>query len=581
MNHIVKIVLFLMVFLVVRTNAQEKKQPPVSVGGDMGISYEGYGLDKTPEQSTPDFYHQGRPWNLLRYSFNPVFNFGGWSIPFNFNFSALQNNFGTPSLGGGHGLWGFLTNPTNNFGISPKIGNTEILLGTQTLKYSDLSTGDIGVFGYGVNLSPGKFRIRLFNGVSQNPVDYVAATLLPPSPGVVGAYQRNQWMGQLGLEEKGKYFVGFNFVHSADQVNSITSLPLPPVEPQQNMIVSFLANVTTGKGWNYHVELGQSFHTRNLTDPLSISPVEDLQPFITSHSSTDKDNAIMLGIAKKGTDWEIGGKVNYYGAGYYTAGYPFMTNDRIEYLGNTHFNAWEKKINVIASIGERFGNISHTSGPSTTNQLIANVNTMVQFSDKFNLNMSFNNFGFNSPGLSGYKSVNNDISINPTYTWGNSKMSNLLSGTYTLSKYDETTTSGTTHNNTQTALLLYVPTVFSSKFNPDFSIMWFKDVMTPLVDISILNATAGLTWKASKKFSLKGQLQYNISTTSPFTADKNMMATASFDWKLYNKLSWQLALSGNVYHYGSDLLGSSLVPFYGGNPAYFESTIRTGLQYRF
>jgi hypothetical protein len=580
MNHLAKITTILFLLLAVNANAQDEKPKPFSITGDMGIWYEGYGLDKTPENSTPDFYQQRRPWDLFRYSFDPTITAGQWVIPFNFNFSTPPNNFTTPSAGGKQSFWQFLTNPANSFGISPKIGTTQILLGTQYLKYSDLSTGDLGIFGYGVNLSPGKFRLKLFNGVSQDPVNYVAPTIIPPDPGVIGAYQRNQWMGQLGLEQTGKYFVGFNFVHSGDERNSVTSPPLSPIDPQENMVVTFLATATTANRWNYHVELGQSFHTRNLDTTLALPPVEDLKPFITSRNSTDKDNAVMLGIDKKGKDWELGAKFNYYGAGYYTAGFPFMTNDRIEYLGNTRFNAWKKKINVVASAGERLGNISHTSGPNTTNQLIANINAFTQFTDKFSLNLNFNNFGFNAPGLLGYKSVSNELSINPTYTWTNAKMNNLLSATYTLSQYNETTTSGTTNNNTQTALLLYVPTVFTSKINPDFSIMWFKDI-TPSLELNLLNATAGLTWKTSKKFSLKGQLQYNLSTTSPFTADKNVLATGSFNWQIYNKLSWQFALTGNLYHYGSDLPGSSLIPVYLGNPQYFESTLRTGLQYRF
>ena len=227
MNHLNKIALFMTLLLAFESSAQEKKKP-ITIGGDMGIWYEGYGLDKAPNPAVPDFYRARRPSNLLRYSFNPTIAVGKWNIPLNFNFSPMQTNFTTPStslggiLGGKQSIWQFLTNPMNSFGIRPKIGTTDILLGTQYLKYSDLSTGDLGVFGYGVNLAPGKFRIKLFNGVSQRPVNYLAPTILPPTAGVIGAYQRNQWMGQLGLEKEGKYFTGFNFVKSKDKLNSVT-----------------------------------------------------------------------------------------------------------------------------------------------------------------------------------------------------------------------------------------------------------------------------------------------------------------------------------------------------------------------
>ncbi|MES2276361.1 MAG: hypothetical protein V4592_10085 [Bacteroidota bacterium] len=584
MNQYAKLITGLLLLLSLHAAAQDdKRKPPVTVGGDMGVWYEGYGLDKSPEQPVPDFYRPRKPWNMLRYSFNPIFNIGKWSIPFNFNFSSSQNNFTTPSGGGSQSLWQFLTNPANNFGISPKIGTTEILLGTQTLKYSDLSTGDVGVFGYGVNLSPGKFRLRLFQGVSQRPVNYEAPTIGPPAnPGVIGAYQRNQWMAQFGLAKEGTYFAGFNIVRSSDQISSVSSPPLTPIDPQQNVVISFLTDAITANGWNYHLELGQSFFTRDLNTPLSTIPVKDFQPFLNSRTSTGKDNAVMLGISKKGKDWEAGAKVNYYGAGYYTAGYPFMNNDKIEYLGNTHFNTWKKKINIVASLGDRLGNLSHTSGTGTTSQLIANINAYTQFTDKFSLNLNFNNFGFNSSDITGYKSVSNELSINPAYTWTSATMSQLLSATYTRSKYDETTIipATTTHNDTQTALLLYVPTFFNKSISPDFSLMWFRNT-APLVDLTLLSATGGMTWKTGKKISLKGQLQYDLSTTNPFTADKNLLVTGGFDWALYKKLKWQLTVTANVYSYGSALPGSSLAPVYIGDPRYLESNLRTGLQYRF
>ena len=169
----------------------------------------------------------------------------------------------------------------------------------------------------------------------------------------------------------------------------------------------------------------------------------------------------------------------------------------MEYLLNTRFNAWAKKMNVVASIGERFGNLSRVSGPDLTKQIIANVNVFTQFNDRFSMNASFNNFGFNSPGLSGYKSVSNELSINPAYTWSNTTMSNLLSGTYTWSKYNETILNVTTNNNTQTALILYVPTFFNKKISPDFSVMWFKNA-TLLMNLTLLTATSGMSWKVNK-----------------------------------------------------------------------------------
>ncbi|MBC7615684.1 MAG: hypothetical protein H7202_06425 [Pedobacter sp.] len=581
MKYILRILVFSILLTPFKGSAQDKKKL-IKFGGDMGVWYEGYGLDKDPNSSLPNFYPARKPWNLLRYSFNPNLTVGKWNIPFNFNFTAMQNNFTTSPTGKKQSIWQYLTNPVNNFGISPKIGTTELLLGTQNLQYSDLSTGDLGIFGYGVNLAPGKFRIKLFNGVSQRPVDYLTAVQFPPN-GITGAYQRNQWMAQLGMEKEEKYFAGFNFVKSSDHRNSVNTAPLPPIEPQENMVVSFLAKVNTSDGWKYHIELGQSFFTRNLNTALSTTIVPDFKPFVKAHTSSNKDNAVMLGVAKKGSDWEIGAKFNYYGAGYYTAGYPFMQNDKSEYLVNTRFNAFKKKMNIVASLGQRFGNLSKIAGPSVTKQIIANVNVFTQFSDHFTLTTSFNNYGFNASSISGYKSVSNELTVNPSYTWTTPKINHLLSGTYTFSKYDETILLPpltTTHNNTKTALILYVPTFLEKKISPDFSLMWFNNKATP-IELTLLSATAGMNWKPKEKINIKGQLQYSLSTIKPYTANKNLLATTGFDWELYKKLTWQFSFTANIYHYGTELPGSSLSPPITGFPNYFETTVRTGLQYRF
>lgn len=567
----------------------QKPKPKVSISGTAGVTYEGYGLNLTPGPPTPRFYNPRRPWNLVRFNFNPVVKVGKWTIPANFNFSPMQTNF--PPVFGGQSFWQFLTNPMNNFGLNPKKGNTEILLGTQYLNYSELSTGDIGVFGVGTNLTPGKFRIKVFTGVSQRPVNYALPSATNPN-GTAGSYQRNHILAQLGMEKVDKYFVGFNFAKSKDRKNSVLPSPLPAlfpnvvgIDPAENMVVTFVAKTSNAKGWGYNVEFGQSFFTRDLLNPTPFAlPYKDFKPFIDQNITTVRDNAFLTGITKKGKDWEVGAKVGYYGAGYYTASYPFHTNDRVEYNVNTKFNTWKKKMNVVAALGQRFGNWNNTLPGGRTAQIIANINVFTQFNDRFSLNVNYNNFGFNTPAGLGYKSVSNEFSINPNYNWNTKKANHLLSATYTWSKYDETFVPPPffTNNNTQTALLMYVPSYFNRNITPDFSVMYFKNKTLPTpVDITMWNFSTGLGWKINKKLNIKGQIQYNNTTTTPTTDDNNFLLSSGFDYSFNKKLSLNYLMTANVFKFGSSLLGSGLTPPYIGSPMYTESTLRTGLQYKF
>jgi hypothetical protein len=567
------------------TSAQTK--PKVSISGTAGVTYEGYGLTTHP--GGYNFYPARRPWNLVRFNFSPTITVGGFKLPFNFNFSPMRNNFGSVPFGFGSlpgfpkqsfGQW--LANPINNFGINPSYKWAELQLGTQYLKYSDLSTGDIGAFGYGFSLKPGKLRLKFFRGVSQQAFQpYTGAGTPPP---FVGAYKRNITMAQIGLEKEDKYFAGFNIVKGTDVVSSIptplTVLPYITPAPADNLIISFNTKFKTNKGWYGQTELATTFTNRDATAAAPGTLVKDFKPFLKTNISSYRDHAIQAGFGKKGKDWDIGAGMKWLGAGYNTMGYPFVQNDRLEYTVNTKFNAFKKKTNVVASIGQRFGNWSVSA--NRTSQIIANINVFTQFNDHLSVNANYNNFGFNTPAtLGGIKNVGNDLSINPAYTWTTSKMSNLLSLNYNWSRYTEVIIfpASTTINNTHTAMLLYAPTFFNRpNLSPDFSVMYFSNHSSVPTDIRIFSVSTSLGWNMPKhKISMHGQLQYNNTTIKPFTASNNITATLGVDWNLTKKLTWNTTMTANGNKYGNELFPQPQLL----GATYLESTLRTSLQYRF
>jgi hypothetical protein len=581
MKKIITLIFFAQFFVAV----QAQQLPKLSISGTAGITYDGYGLTTNP--STPTFYAARRPWNVVRFSFQPIISFGDFKLPFNINFSPMRNNFGSPPFGFG-GVPGFpkqtfsqwLTNPMNSIGINPTYKWAELQLGTQYLKYSELSSGDVAAFGYGFSLKPGKLRLKFFRGITQQAFQPFTG-VFPP---FVGAYKRTITMAQIGLEQEGKYFAGFNIVKGKDAVNSIavplTAFPYTTPKAAENLIISFAAKFTTQKGWYGKTEIATTITTRDAT-ALSPSPlVKDFKPLLNTNTSSYRDHALLAGIGKKGKDWDVGASIKYLGAGYNTMGYPFTQNDRLDYTINTRFNTFKKKVNITASIGQRIGNWNTPA--NRTKQVIANANVFAQFNDNFSVNANYNNFGFSTPStLGGIKNVGNDLGINPTYIWATDKMSNLLSLSYNWSKYTEVIIfpATTTNNNTHTALLLYAPTFFSKPdISTDFSLMYFSNVSSLPTKLSIVSASTSLGWNfPKKKVSLRGQLQYNITTINPNTPGKNLLATLGADWKLSKKLNWNTSMTGNIYKYGNEL--SNVAPLLGAG--YLESTLHTALLYRF
>ncbi len=549
--------------------AKDKVKEKLQVSGTMGVTYEGYGLTRNPSGWTG--YQPRRPWNQVRFNFTPTFKFGkNFSLPFNFNFAAIPTNFAGPYAGIKKPSFGqFITNPMNSFGINPKYKWAELQLGTQYLKYSDLSTGDIGVFGYGVDLRPNIFRFKFFTGISQQGINYVVG---PPT--VTGAFKRKNWMAQIGVEKEDSYLFAFNVAKGKDLPNSALPAPLT-VKPQEGVVLSLVSDLYLEKGFYFKAEGAQSTFTKDVITPLS--PVlKSLKPFIEAHTSTITDYAAQAAVGKKGKKLDLGVMVKYLGAGFQTIGYPFLQSDRLDYTLNTRINAWKNKMNIVASIGQRVNNVNNTA--LKAKQFIGNLNWFTQFSDKFSLNVSYNNFGFQTAsGFNPYgiKNVSNDLGINPTFTFTGKKIIHLISMSYNYSKYDErdVITGLTTSNNTHTALLTYVPTYLEKEIAPDFSILYFYNDV-PGAKITLATLSAALSMPAvKKKMRLRGQLQYTLGKLNSFSNSNNLIASCNIDFKLTKKLTWATFLTTNYFKYGNEILPN------GAN--YTETSCRTGFQYRF
>lgn len=567
-------VLFLLICFVCCDTIAQTKPVSFSVSGTAGITYEGYGLSRSPKGWTG--YTPRKPWNQVRFNFTPNFKFGkNFSLPFNFNFAAIPTNFAGPYAGiKNQNIGQFITNPMNNFGINPKYKWAELQLGTQYLKYSDLSTGDIGIFGAGFDLRPKSWRFKFFTGISQEGVNYFNG---PPT--VTGAYKRKNWMFQVGNEVEGKYLFAVNLAKGKDVPTSSAPPPLT-IRPQEGVVISIVSDVYVENGIYFKAEGSQSTFTKDVATPLS--PVlKGLKPFVEAHTSTLTDFAGQVSAGRKSTNFDIGIMAKYIGAGFQTTGYPYQQPDRLDYTLNTRFNAWKNKsgsykMNVVASAGRRVNNLKNTA--LKANQFIGNLNWFTQFNEHWSLNVNYNNFGFQSAsGINPYgiKNVSNDLGINPTFTWTNSKMMHLVSLSYNYSKYDErdVMTGLTTSNNTHTALLTYVPTYLTKEISPDFSILYFYNDV-PLAKIKLFTVSSALSMSAAKKkLRLRGQLQYTLGKLNSFSSNNNLIASCNIDLAITKKLSWNTFLTTNYFKYGNEIVPN------GAN--YLESMSRTGLQYRF
>jgi hypothetical protein len=565
-----RLLLLGMMFSATAANAQEATRA-FSISGTAGIGYEGYHLSKRPAGWTG--FMARRPESQFRFYFIPLLSFGkNFSVPLNFNFTTKPTNFAGPYAGvKNQSLGDFITNPGNNFAINPRYKWAELQLGTQYLKYSDLSTGDIGIFGAGVDLRPKTYRIRFFAGTSQQGIDYVAL----PLPGTTGAYKRTHWMVQLGKEREGKYAVAFNFSKGADHRSSVGAPPVA-ILPQEGFTASIVANVFFGTGWFVKSEVAESYFTKDLAQPVSPALNNSFKPFIDGRTSTSKDWAAQASIGRRSRNFDLSYATKYIGAGFQTTGYPYLQPDKWDNTLQTRFNAWKNRINVVASVGTRTNNLSNTA--LSANQFIANVNWLTQFNERFSTNLTYNNFGFTAASGTnpyGIRNVSNDLGLSATYTWNTAKMTNLLTGSVNISKYDERDViSGlVTTNNTYSALLSYVPSFFKSQVQPDLSVVYFTNRL-PTIRNTLVTVSAGVATPAlRKKMQVRGQLQYAMGKLDQYTPNQNIIVTGQADYRLTKKLGWTVYVGTNYFRYGNEIVPPGA--------RYNELTYRTSLNYKF
>ena len=548
-----------------------------AVTGTMGISYEGYGLTQKPNGC--NIYSPRAPWNQGRLDLNPVFNFGTWlSVPVNINITLTPTNFAGPwssftQNGVKQSFLQWVTNPSNHIGISPHFKWGDVLLGSQYVKYSDFSTGDVGIFGAGFDIHPKRFIFKFFTGVSQLGINYLA-------PDISGSYLRNHWMMQEGKEKEGVYKIALNIAKVKDRESSVSSPPVTQ-QPEESFTASLLADAYTKNGWYIQSEWAQSYFTTDLVQPGMDKP--SLVPFIKARTSTTKDNALQVSVGKKSEWVDVGFIIKYVGAGFKTAGYPMLQNDYIDAVLNTRVTAIKSKLNFTGSIGQRTNDQSNTTIKSK--QFIANTNFSYKFSEQWNITVTYNNTGFragSSTSLYGVRNVSNNIVVNPAFTFFNKTktVSHLLSLTWNYSKYKETLLINpytVTDNNANNITLTYLPTFFNKNYSPDFSVVYFNNLQSGTRN-KLFTIAAGLGVSSlNKKWQFKGQLQYTIGKLNQFTNNNNFIAGFSADRQLSKKLQWNIALTVNNFKYGNELDPPvNLI-----NSSYLESNVKTGFVYSF
>ena len=536
--------LWVIVLLVFFENAraQSGKSDFFKINGQISFSYENYSYSTI----NYDNFRARYPDDLIKFNANTTLYFGKYfKIPVGVNYSNQQFAYFVPEIPQ-NGLYDYIRTPRNNFHINPTYKWARLDLGTYTSKYSDLTTGNVRVFGVGFEINPGKFILSAHYGTSQIAVDAVPEYHLP------GAYERNFMSARIGYGKiKGGKFT-LNMVKIKDDVNSVNVKPVG-VKPMEGISFAPLLEIHLFKNLTLKTETGASITTKDLLAKDDLLSYDN--KIMTVNNTTIMDFAHVSSLNWKNKKLRLGLEFRYVGPGYLFAGYRNTETDIIDYKLLTGFNLFKNKLIINAVTGIRKNNIRNTK-LTKNDRFIGNINLFAQLTNRLSVNAGYSNFGFNNntnDPMFRVEMVNNSFSLSPVYKIKTKSKMHQFSAVASFNRFKQYDFYQQAFVNTE-----------SNSYNASYIINFFKknlmlgtnfmylENQSPYIHLKMTNYSLFSGYSFLKK-----TMQANVYATLTnyqrdlFTADNKINLKMKLNYKLTKKLNTSVSYSLNNNRFGS------------------------------
>jgi len=488
------LVLFMLLFCGINVHAQEKN--PFKMNGSMSLHYDAYMYDVQNYSSFRARY----PDNLVRFNANASIQLGKYfKIPFSVSITNQKTLYNLPSLPE-ENIIDFVRNPKNNVSIHPEYKWVKAHIGTHSPSYSKLTTGDINIFGGGIDINPGKFIFSANYGTSQRAVEG------NPVFNIIGAYEQKMIATRIGFGKiEGSKFT-LNIVKVKDDINSITA-PIA-TKPIEGITIAPLVQVKFGKNVFFKTETAASVYTSDLLNPFALDGdiTTALKDVIAVNASSKGDFSHVTSLEWKSKKLTLGGEVKYIGPGFVPVGFRNIEKDILDYKLKTGLKLFKGKTSVNAMFGIRTNNLQNTTLQSTK-RLISNFNVFSQINKAFSINISYANFGFNNNVTDDnlkIEMINNTFSISPTYRFKTKDHDHQMGVNANFNSFDQFDTT----------------------------------------TVSFIKST-------SKSYSPSLGINYVNIARDLFTSDKRFSTRLKLKYKITKKLRFKFSYKLNNYAYGS------------------------------
>ena len=387
-KYLFSIVLLFVSCLSLSAQDSAKKTPPLSVTGSAGVQGVAYSTDKVIPSRAPLSYSIAGDLNLSIY--NVV------QLPFSFIISEQERH---------------LSQPFNQFGISPTYKWLKVHLGYRSLSFSPYTLNGYTFLGGGVEINTNLFRFALVGGRFSRALTGVASIDTVDKP----IYTRTGYSMKLGYGTEEEHF-DFIVFSARDKATSLSALDATKGHPAENLVMGIHLVEPLYKYFFFEGNYAYSLYTDD-TKALPLSEVKNGATDITIPSAegifiprvnTRYFQALDAAMAFKSTHFGMKLKYTRIDPGFQSLGTYTLNSDVENLTLNPYLNAWKNKITFSGSLGLQRDNLYKTKA-ATSERTIGSASLNLNPSPFYGLTFQYNNYSTNqAPGL---KVINDTIRL--------------------------------------------------------------------------------------------------------------------------------------------------------------------------
>ena len=298
--------------------------------------------------------------------------FNGINVPISFTYSNAQVSVSPPIF-------------FNKFSFSPTYKWATLHIGTSSLDFSPYTLTAHQFDGVGLELSPGKLKLKTMYGrLLRGSGDYLA-NLAPPTftrkgKGIAAEYEFN------------KIKIGASLFHAKDDANSAYNFPFEfNIMPKENIAASINSSFTLFQDLKISAEFATSFITQDVNSTLSPKIKNGIfGGFIKANGTTNKSHANNIKASYTFKTIDMGLEYEKIDLNYRCLGSYYNQNGFENILFRFTVPLFNNKLILSPTIGSQKDLVDTVFSEKST-RLITTINATYTPTSKLSLNGSYSN----------------------------------------------------------------------------------------------------------------------------------------------------------------------------------------------